>query len=291
MHRALSLTIAVVTRDRYKTWELKALHRAALRRKVELALLDPLAWSVGEEGLLDERGRPFDAGVLLGRVDIDCLYDGVRLLLGAESMGIPTVNGSKAFQVGRDKILTTLALREAGLPHPRTWLLTREAGARLQLPYPLVLKPLLGSRGNGVRRIDSPAALKEALAAARGPLYLQEYASGVHRDLRLVVVGRRVVAGVCRRPPRGEWRANLALGARAEPFAPPEELAALAVAAAEAVGARFAGVDLLETRSGPLVLEVNVCPSFVGVSSATGVDVAGHLVEYLKVQGSPRGGA
>lgn len=284
VHRTLSLQIAVVTRDRYRTWELKSLHRAALRRKVELTLLDPLAWSVSKEGLLDERGRLLEAGVVLGRVDIDCLYEGLRLLASAESFGIPTVNGSRTFHIGRDKIMTTLALQAAGLPHPRTWLLTRGAAARLQLPYPLVMKPLLGSRGKGIRRLDNPAALKEALAAARSPLYLQEFATDVRRDLRLLVIGGRVVASICRRPPRGEWRANLALGARPEPFKPPEELASLALRAAAAIGADFAGVDLLETASGPLVLEVNVCPSFVGVSSATGVDVAGHLVEYLKAQ-------
>lgn len=287
----MSVKIAVVTRDRYKTWELKALHRAALRREAEVALLDPLAWSVGDGGLLDERGLPLGAGVVLGRVDIDCLEEGIRLLQAAEALGIPTVNGSKAFLLGKDKILTTLALRASGIPHPATWLLSRSAALRTRFPLPLVTKPRIGSGGRGVRRLDSAAALKEAVDAAKGSLYLQEFVPGVRRDLRLVVVGRRVVAAICRRPLRGEWRANLALGARAEPVDPPPELAALAVRAAEAVGAGFAGVDVLETSSGSHVLEVNVCPSFVGVSSATGVDVAGHLVDYLKAVSRGRGDA
>lgn len=278
----MSLKIAVVTRDRYKTWELKALHRAALRRGAELALVDPVAWSVAGEGLLDERGLPMGPGVVLGRVDAGCVDEGIRLLSAAEALGIPTVNGSRAFQTGRDKILTALALKGAGLPHPRTWMLTPLAAQRVPLPFPLVTKPRRGSCGRGVRRLDTPAALKEAARAASGPLLLQEYVAHVHQDLRLLVIGSRVVAAVRRRPAGREWRANLALGARAEPVTPAEETASLAVRAAASVGAAFAGVDVLETPAGPLVLEVNVCPGFVGVSSATGVDVAGHLVDFLK---------
>ncbi len=286
----MSLKIAVVTRDRYKTWELKALHRAALRRGAQLALVDPLSWCVAGGELLDERGLALGATVVLGRVDAGCLDEGIKLLWAAESLGIPTVNGSRAFQTGRDKVLTALALRAAGLPHPRTWMLTPLAAQQARLPFPLVTKPRRGSCGRGVRLLDTPAALREAARSARGPLLLQEYVAPVRQDLRLVVIGSRVVAAVRRRPAAGEWRANLALGARAEPVTPAEETASLAVRAAASIGAAFAGVDLLETATGIFVLEVNVCPGFVGVSSATGVDVAGHLVDFLKEYGKAGGG-
>jgi [lysine-biosynthesis-protein LysW]--L-2-aminoadipate ligase len=111
--------------------------------------------------------------------------------------------------------------------------------------------------------------------------YVQEYVDKPSRDLRVVVVGGRVVAAIYRYAPSGEWRTNVAMGGRAEPCRLSVEAEDLALRACEALSVEVAGVDLMEGGRGLVVNEVNPTVEFKGASQATGVDVAGAIVEYL----------
>jgi len=276
--------IGVVTRDAYKSWEMKALARAAKRHGAELLIIDPVETSVELTS-----GRPIAAGgepisldAALGRIDAACLDAGVRLL---ELMAgaLPVLNGARAFRLGRDKRLMTHALAQAGVPHPRTWLVSPRDLPRMapRLPYPLVVKPPLGSSGRGVLRVTSPRALIALAKERKEPMYLQAFCRGIQEELRLLVLDGQLIGAARRTPRRGEWRANLALGGRFEKAAVGAEEERAGLLAAEAVGADFAGVDLARGPHGPIVLEVNVCPGFRGFASATGVDVASLLVNAV----------
>ena len=211
--------------------------------------------------------------------------------LAFESLGVRTVNGSDAIRICGDKWKTALALNEAALPAPRTVLaLSPEAvlGAAEELGYPVVVKPLNGSWGRRVVLLRDPeeaGAVLEYCAALPAPqaqiLCVQEPIDKPGRDVRVIVVGGEVLGATYRLAPDG-WRTNVALGAKSRPCPLDDDAAALAAAAAQATGAEIAGVDLLEGRDGELyVLEVNARVEFRGFVTASGIDVAGAVVEYL----------
>lgn len=211
--------------------------------------------------------------------------------LALENLGVRTINSSEAIRICGDKWKTAVALHEAELPAPRTVLaLGPEAVRRAarELGYPVVLKPLNGSWGRRVvllRDSREAAAVLEYCAALPAPqtqiLCVQEPIDKPGRDLRVIVVGGEALGATYRLAADG-WRTNVALGARSRPVPLDDDVAALAVAAAEATGAEIAGVDLLEGRHGELyVLEVNAGVEFRGFVTASGIDVAGAIVEHV----------
>ncbi|GLX97676.1 RimK family alpha-L-glutamate ligase [Herbidospora sp. NBRC 101105] len=207
-----------------------------------------------------------------------------------ESAGATVLNTAAATHVSGDKWLTTSALMAAGLPTPRTALaMTPEAAvdALDQIGYPAVVKPLVGSWGRLVTALPDRAtatAVLEHVAALPSPqqhvVYVQELVEKADRDIRVPVVGGRALGATYRRG--DEWRTNVARGAVSTPFELTDVHAKLAVAAAEAVGAEIAGVDLLEDADGHLtVLEVNDRVEFRGFQNACGIDVADAVAAHV----------
>ena len=215
-----------------------------------------------------------------------------------EAAGSQVANPAAAIATCADKWLTSLALHSAGLPAPRTALaMTPEEALREveRLGCPLVIKPLTSSWGRRVslvRDLDAARAVLEHCAALPSPhshlIYLQELVDKPGRDIRVVVAADRPVAAAYR--VSADWRCNVALGARSEPCPMTEDLAQLAVAATRAVGADFAGVDLVEDQQGSLlVLEVNHNVELGGIQHAHAgrVDVAGELVDAVLARHVP----
>lgn len=208
------------------------------------------------------------------------------------SAGVEVVNSADATELCGDKWRTTTAVQAAGLPTPRTALgLTPQAAlAALDcIGYPALIKPLVGSWGRLIARLPDRAgaeAVLEYLAALPGPqshlAYVQELIDKPGRDIRVLVVGGEVLGAVYR---TGDaLRTNVALGGQTRPCEVTPELTKLSIAAAAAVGADIAGVDLIEDRDGRLlVLEVNHRAEFTGFQAALAdrVDVADRVVEYL----------
>jgi len=211
----------------------------------------------------------------------------VDALHALAAAGVRAVNGAAAIERTVDKFLASALLAAAGLPTPRTVACERAEDALAafaDLGSDVIVKPLFGSMGFGMARVEDPDVAERvfrALEIERAVYYLQETVPHDGVDIRALVVGERVVAAIER---VGEgWRANLARGARARPIALADERAALCVRAAVALGADYAGVDLLRGADGrDHVLEVNGIPGWKGVEDATGVDVAAALVEHLE---------
>lgn len=202
--------------------------------------------------------------------------------------GTPIVNSPRALEVAIDKYLSLSLLAAAGLPVPETRVAqgpAAAAAAAADLGTPCVLKPLFGSRGRGLERFETPAAVASAVAGTGTVSYLQEFVPHAGWDVRILVVGaewfaiRRVAAA-------GDWRTNVSLGGRPEPFQPPADWVSLAVRAAAAVAAEVAGVDILPARDGRvLVLEVNAVPGWRGLEAATGHDIAAAVARHLESVG------
>jgi ribosomal protein S6--L-glutamate ligase len=203
-----------------------------------------------------------------------------------EATGVTVVNPPKAVEAAVDKFLTSAKLQAAGLLTPRT-VACQSADDAMQafatLGGDVVLKPLFGSEGRGITRLqDENLALRafRILEQLGAVLYLQEFIPHEGCDLRLLVVGPKVL-GMRRRSP-DDWRTNVSRGATAEPLEVTPELAALAHRAAEAVGASLAGVDLLPGRDERLwAIEVNAVPGWKALARATGVDVARLVLDHV----------
>jgi RimK family alpha-L-glutamate ligase len=222
---------------------------------------------------------PSEAAGLLGpgdtalvRLDVLPTLDGVEEGLD-ESIelghhGVRVLNSRSALLRAHDKLLTAQHLVAARLPHPKTVHLP-DAGSAIGLAPPLVVKPRFGSWGVDVFRCDSEREVKAVLHAIRdrpwfrrhGAL-LQELVPSSGHDIRLLVAGGRIVGGVQRVAPPGEWRTNVSLGATRLPVAPSPESSRLALAAAAAIGGDFVGVDLLSLDDGYTVIELNGAVEF-----------------------------
>ena len=221
----------------------------------------------------------------------------VRLCRALEIAGCRCLNSARAIELCDDKAATYLRLLEAGLSQPRTMLVpkafhepdwTQTAFPRLaasELGLPMVAKECHGSFGAQVHLARDEYELGSVLNAMRGrPALCQEFIrESVGHDVRLQVVGNRVVAAMERLSTTGDFRANVTNGAVARPWEPTQTQADLALAACRALGLDFAGVDLLFGQGGePLVCEVNSNAHFVNLGRASGVDVAYHIVCHAR---------
>jgi RimK family alpha-L-glutamate ligase len=203
-----------------------------------------------------------------------------------EAAGGVVVNPSRAIEAAVDKFLTSAKLQQAGIPTPRTIVCQTPDDAIVafqELGGDVVLKPLFGSEGRGITRLNDEALALRAfkmLSQLGAVLYLQEFVEHEGFDLRLMIIGKRVLA-MRRRNPL-DWRTNVSRGATTEPFAPTEAMVELAQRAAEVVGAPLAGVDLLPRRDGALFcIEVNAVPGWKALARTHNVDVARMVLDFV----------
>lgn len=227
-------------------------------------------------------------------------FEAVTLRLGLlhalRELGVLVWNDARAIERCVDKSATSFLLQRAGIPTPATWTVESHEAARTIVERelsngPVVLKPLFGSQGRGLKLICAVEELSEASAVA-GVYYLQRYV-GVEqngfRDFRLLVSGGRVVSMMMRHAPT--WITNIKRGGRPVAAAVGPEAEDLAIRATAAVGANFAGVDILyDADRRPMVLEVNSMPAWSGLQKVTRGDIAtviaGDLVAALQTRAS-----
>src|SRR5438067_9993623 len=204
--------------------------------------------------------------------------------------GIPTVNSGRVAQICGDKILTSSALAAAGLPVPKTVVtFTREAALEAieAMGYPVVLKPMVGSWGRLLAKINDRDAAeavlehKETLGSYQhGIFYIQEFVRKPERDIRAIVIGDQTVGAIYRTAEH--WITNTARTGQASPCPVTPAIHELCQRAAAAVGGGFLAVDLLEHEDGVLVNELNYTPEFHGFMRATGIPVADLVIDYLQ---------
>jgi RimK family alpha-L-glutamate ligase len=277
-------------------WHTRRLKRAFTARGVEAVSL-----SLGESGFESGGGGhglrlPGFAAALPDGVFVRTIaagsFEQVTMRLGVlhalRELGVPVHNDARAIERCVDKSMTSFLLHQRSIPTPATWSIESAAEARRVVraearpERPLVLKPLFGSQGRGLRLIDGPAALPSAEKVA-GVYYLQQFIRGRApgwRDWRVFVVGGRAIAAMIRHGKH--WRTNASQGARCEGVSATGELASLATAAAAAVGADYAGVDIVQDAADRyLVLEVNSMPAWVALQRVTAVDIAAELAANL----------
>jgi RimK family alpha-L-glutamate ligase len=273
-------------------WHTRELTRALEARGHTGAIVpyEGLVASIGRRPGLRSGASDLDrADAVLARIipsgSLEQIMYRVDALHRLEDRGARVVNSPRAIERTVDKFWTSALLEQCGLPTPDTIVCetVEEAFAGFRELGDVIVKPLFGSMGLGMVRVsDEEMAFRvfKTIEQIRGVYYLQRTVDHDGRDIRVFVVGGRVLAAMERRSEG--WRTNISRGGRGTPIELPEAWSALAVRAAAAVGAEYAGVDLLPARDGTVyVIEVNGIPGWEGLQRATGVDVAGALVERL----------
>jgi RimK family alpha-L-glutamate ligase len=245
----------------------------------------------GGADLRSDGASLLDADAVLARIvpagSLEQIIYRVDALHWLERRGIEVLNSARAIERTVDKFYTSALLHDAGLPTPDTRVCERadDAMDAVRSLGDVVIKPLFGSMGHGLVRvsdIDVAFRIVRSLEQIRAVFYVQQAVDHGGRDVRAFVIGGRVFAAIERAAPDGDWRTNMSRGGTARPLAMPAAWNDLAIRAAAAVGAEYAGVDLLPSRSGEVfVLEVNGIPGWQGLQQATGRDVAAAIVEHL----------
>jgi RimK family alpha-L-glutamate ligase len=274
-------------------WHVRDLQRAARERGHEAVSVDwrRVEAAVPHASTLDGYGAVVVRTMPPGSLEQVVFRMDVLHVL--EARGVPVLNPPRALEACVDKYLASARLAAAGLPTPATALCqdAQTAFAAFEkLGGDVVVKPLFGSEGRGMVRVDSPDLawrVFRTLERLQAVLYVQQFVRHPGWDLRVLVLGGVVIAAM-RRHAKDGWRTNVAQGGRAEAVSPTAEEARLALAAAAAVGTNVAGVDLLPRQGGYDVLEVNAVPGWRALAPATGVDVASAIVEHLERDASRR---
>jgi ribosomal protein S6--L-glutamate ligase len=237
----------------------------------------------------------FDA--IIPRIGASITYYGTALLRHMEAMGMYTLNKSIAISRSRDKFRSLQLLARKGIPMPLTSFAhspdDTEDLVKMVGGAPLVIKLLEGTQGKGVILADShqsAVSIINAFKEMHANILVQEFIEeSKGTDIRCFVVGDKVVASVKRQAKEGEFRANVHQGGKAMKVKLSPQERAIAIAAAKTMGLKVAGVDLIRSNHGPLVLEINSSPGLEGVEKATHVNIAGKIITYIEKNAKPIG--
>lgn len=246
-------------------------------------------WTTIDDRLvsLELTGKPPEVDLVLIRsVSQSRAYYAAATL---NALGVPTVNLASVIHTCNDKLVCSAALVKAGVPTPRTAVaFTAESALQIieEWGYPVVLKPVVGSWGRLLAKLNDRDAAeavlehKETLGSYQHSIfYIQEFVNKPGRDIRVVVIGGEPVAAMYRNS--SHWITNAARGSQCTACPISQEIGELACRAAAAVGGGAVAVDILESERGLLVTEVNATMEFKSLTEASGVDVAGYLVDYV----------
>jgi ribosomal protein S6--L-glutamate ligase len=230
----------------------------------------------------------FDA--IIPRIGASKTFYGTAVVRQFEMMGVFTANKSQAISRSRDKLrcLQLLARKGIGLPVTGFAHSTKDIDGLINIigGAPLVIKLLEGTQGIGVVMAETNQAAKSVIEAFRGldaNILVQEYikeAEGM--DIRCLVVGDRVVAAMRRQGAAGEFRSNLHRGGKAGNIKLTPEERSISIRAAKTIGLSIAGVDILRSNHGPVIIEINSSPGLEGIEKATGLDVSGKIIEFIE---------
>ena len=292
------MKIAILSRNR-KLYSTTRLVEACRQRGHEVTVLDVVRCYMNissekpELHYKSEILSDFDA--VIPRIGASVTFYGTAVLRQLEMMGVFPANESVAISRSRDKLRSLQLLSRAGVGMPKTGFANSPDDIQDLIKMlggaPMVIKLLEGTQGIGVVLAETRKAAESVIEAFMGMktnILVQEFiqeAGGA--DIRCFVIGNKVVAAMMRQAPEGEFRSNLHRGGSAKLVKITPRERATAVKAAKVMGLNVAGVDILRSNRGPLVMEVNSSPGLEGIEGATGRDVAGMIIDFIEKNAKP----
>ncbi|MEL4319512.1 30S ribosomal protein S6--L-glutamate ligase [Leifsonia sp. YIM 134122] len=289
------MKLAILSRapQAYSTQRLRA---AALQRGHQVKVLNTLRFAIdlsGAEPDLQYRGRRLsDYDAILPRIGSSITYFGTAVVRQFEQMDVYTPNTANGITNARDKLRASQILSRHNIGMPATAFVRNRADVRPAIEQvggaPVVIKLLEGTQGIGVilaPQVKVAEAIIETLHSTNQNVLIQRFvAESRGKDVRALVVGDRVVAAMRRTANGDEFRSNVHRGGSVEAIELSPEYEQVAVRSAQIMGLKVAGVDMLEGNDGPLVMEVNSSPGLQGIETATNLDVAGAIIDYMANQ-------
>lgn len=236
------------------------------------------------------RGESLEFDVIIPRIGASRTFYGTAIVRQFEMMDVYSVNSSQSIQRSRDKLRALQLLSRKGIGLPVTGFAhsTKDIDGLLKIvgKTPVVIKLLQGTQGIGVVLAETKQAAESVISAFRqldANILVQEFiAEARGSDIRAFVVGDKVVAAIKRTSQGDEFRSNLHLGGKAEKIKLTPEERSTAIRAANAIGLNLCGVDIIRTNHGPAVLEVNSSPGLEGIETASGINVAAKILEFIE---------
>jgi ribosomal protein S6--L-glutamate ligase len=279
-----------------KSYSTQRLRAAALERGHDVKVLNTLRFAIdlsGPEPDLMYRGKRLsDYDAILPRIGASITFYGLSVIRQFEQMDVYTPNTAAGIANSRDKLRATQILSRHDIGMPGTMFVRERADVLPAIKQvggaPVVIKLLEGTQGIGV--ILAPdtkvaEAVIETLQSTKQNVLIQRFVKESRgRDVRAFVIGDRVVAAMRRSAQGGEFRSNVHRGGTTEAIELDPEYKRVAVQAAQIMGLRVAGVDMLESNDGPSVMEVNSSPGLEGIETATELDIAGAIIDYMSSQ-------
>ncbi len=287
------MKICILSRNP-KIYSTHRLVKAAIARGHKVRVINPLRCYMNitsAKPMVHYRDESLDDfNVVIPRIGASITYYGSAILRQFEMMGVYSMNESTSITRSRDKLRCLQILSRSGIGLPTTSYAhsTKMTGKIIQMvgDAPCVIKLIEGTQGKGVILADTHKAAESVIDGFRqmkAHFLVQEFIKESNgQDIRAFVIGDKVVASMMRTAKDGEFRSNLHRGGTAKPVEISEEEAAMAVKAAKSLGLNVAGVDLLRSSRGPLVLEVNSSPGLQGIETSTGLDIASMIIEYIE---------
>jgi len=287
----MDLKLAVLSRGP-RLYSTRRLVQEAKLRGIEVEVTDPMKFSLFvDDGAIDIHyaGEPFTHDAVVPRIGHSITKHGVAVLRHMEQLGIWTANTGQGILQSRDKLHASQILARNKIPVPKTTYVRDSIDVEPAIDFvgglPVVIKVTQGTQGQGVflrRTVHESRSLIQGLLLTGKSVLVQEYIAESHgKDIRALVVGDRVVAAMRRKARGREFRSNYHLNGTVEKVEISSEFEQQAVRAARVLGLNIAGVDLLEGNNGPLVLEVNSSPGLEGIEKASGINVAGEIIDYV----------
>ncbi|MDJ1495741.1 30S ribosomal protein S6--L-glutamate ligase [Cytophagaceae bacterium DM2B3-1] len=287
------MRIAILSRnaDLYST---KRLVQAARKRHHEVLVLDHLkCYAVIERGnpMVHYEGKPLtNIDAVIPRIGHSVTQYGTAIVRQFEMMQVFSAVKSLAITRSRDKLRSLQILSKAGVGLPKTAFATDSSAIDSILSQvggvPVVIKLLEGTQGIGVMMAETRKAAKsiiETFYDMKTNIMVQEFVGEANgSDIRAFVVNGKVIGAMRRQSKLGDFRSNLHRGGKGEPIKLSKAEKETAIAAAEAMGLGIAGVDMLPSHRGPLVIEVNSSPGLEGIEAATGIDIADMIIQYVE---------
>jgi ribosomal protein S6--L-glutamate ligase len=292
------MRIVILSRNE-TLYSTRALAEAGRRRGHDVWVLDTLQFDIRVSKRSPElfyQGKPVGPiDAVIPRIGASITFYGLAVVRQFEMMGVYCVNESQAIARSRDKLrcLQILSRHDIGMP-PTVY--TRQAEHLLACIEhvegpPVVIKLLEGTQGIGVVLAESTAAASSVIEAFHGleqNILIQKFIKEANgADIRALVVGGKVVAAMKRQAVSGEFRSNLHRGGTAKKFRLPPEYRKTALAAARVLGLRVAGVDMIESAEGPMVMEVNSSPGLEGIQKTTEENLADAIIEHIESELTP----
>jgi ribosomal protein S6--L-glutamate ligase len=277
-----------------RLYSTKRIKQAAEKRGHKVRVLNTLRFSIDVESrkpqliYRERKLERFDA--IIPRIGASITFFGTAVVRQFEQMGTFCANGSSAIATSRDKLRAFQILSRHKIGIPKTSFVRQRESVIPAIERvggaPVIIKLLEGTQGIGVILAESnkiAEAIIETLQSTRQNVLIQDFvAESAGRDIRAFVVGGRVVAAMRRSAQGGEFRSNVHRGGTAESVTLTPEYERAAVHAAQILGLRVAGVDMLESKKGPKIMEVNSSPGLEGIEAATGVDVAAEIIRHIE---------